>query len=298
MRAFAAGMTIIDSLRHVLFAEELEVPGLAEDPFVGGKVKDLRILAQGRFTTLYCFRLRGRRYALKTVSGVHHRDTLPSLAEKREVLEQLGFPHIRSINEEYGYYIMDFVDGRPVFDALIRHRHQRPRRHLQHRATRVLLHTATELHRRGWLLNDLSWRNFMIADGSVRPVDPDRVRSILEEADYIARLDGRDTYTTPLFLSVAQCLNRLPSPKDEIQGIALMIDCIYNRDYLIGEYLENRNLNFSRRNHALMLMSGYYPTGRKAKLPASLREPISRILSQHDTSISAADLLRLVPSEN
>jgi hypothetical protein len=75
-----------------------------------------------------------------------------------------------------------------------------------------------------------------------------------------------------------------------------MIDCIYNRDYLIGEYLENRNLNFSRRNHALMLMSGYYPNSRKAKLPPSLREPISRILSLRDSSITAADLLAMVPS--
>ncbi len=284
-------MGILEALKNVFTAEEVEVPGLSEDPFVRGRLRRLQIVARGKFTTLYRFESRGRVYALKTISGIHHRDTLTSLAEKGPVLESLGYPAIYSINLEYEYYIMEWVRGRPVFDGLIRYRHKRPRGQLREMALRTLLQTAAALHRRGWLLNDLSWRNFVVTRGRIRPVDPDRIRSVLEEARYLTDLEGRDIYTTPLFLSLAQCLNRVPSPADEMQGIALMIDCLYNRDYLIGDYLEARGLEFSRRNQALMLSSGFYPVSRQKKLPPPLREPITRILAQQDRSITAADLL-------
>lgn len=287
-------MGILEALKNVFSADEVEVFGLSDDPFVRGRLRKLQIVARGKFTTLYRIELRGRTFALKTLSGIHHRETLASLAEKGPVLESLGYPAIFSINLEHEYYIMEWVRGRPVFDGLIRYRHKRPRRETREMAVQVLLETVAALHRRGWLLNDLSWRNFVITRGRIRPVDPDRIRSILEEARYLTDLEGRDIYTTPLFLSLAQCLNRVPSPADEMQGIALMIDCLYNQDYLIGDYLEPRGLEFSRRNQALMLSSGFYPESRQKKLPPRLREPITRILAHQDRSVTAADLLARV----
>lgn len=284
-------MGIIEALKNVFSADGIEVPGLSDDPFVRGKLRRLQIVARGKFTTLYRFEAHGRRFALKTLTGIHHRDTLESLQEKAPVLEALGYPAVFSINREHSYYIMEWVPGRPVFDSLIRYRHKRPRHEMREQALRSLLETTAALHRRGWLLNDLSWRNFVLAGKQIRPVDPDRIRSILEEARYLTDLEGRDIYTTPLFLSLAQCLNRVPSPADEMQGIALMIDCLYNRDYLIGNYLEARGLEFSRRNQALMLSSGFYPKSRQDRLPERLREPVARILAHQDRSVSAAELL-------
>ena len=70
-----------------------------------------------------------------------------------------------------------------------------------------------------------------------------------------------------------------------------MIDSIYSGDYLVGAYLKARDLDYSRRNQALMLVSGFYPRERQLNLPEPLREPIRRILVDHDRSVTASLLL-------
>jgi hypothetical protein len=285
---------VIQTIRTVLGKAPVEIPGLADDPFISSKIENLRLLTAGRVTTLYGFRMGGRHYALKTLSSIHHRHTLRSIREKTTLLERIGYPKVRSLNEEHNFYIMDFVSGESVFEKVIlpgRRRHVRKQMDL---AAVSLLSTVAKIHAQGWLLNDLSWRNFMFTPRGVLPVDADRIRSIPEEAEYIATLDGKATYTTPLFLSVAQCLNRVPSIKDEMQGIALMTDCLYNGDYLVGAYLEAEGLDYSRRNQALMLLSGFYPPERCRNLPEQLREPIRKIIVDHDTSLTAQELLRLL----
>jgi len=269
----------------------LEIPGLEEDPFVDSKIDDLKLLTAGKATALYGFSMDGNRYALKILSGIHHRNTLTSICEKKTELEKLGFPKVHSINHDHSFYIMEYLLGESVFDQIVRAVRRRQVRKQMDLAAMALLSTVAALHSKGWLLNDLSWRNFMLTDSGARPVDIDRIRTVQEEAEYIASLSGKASYTTPLFLSIAQCLNAVPSIEDEMQGIALMIDCVYNGDYLVGDYLAAHGLEYSRRNHALMLVSGFYPEKRQSNLAEPLREPVRRILVEHDTSVSASDLL-------
>lgn len=286
---------LVRTIKAVLRKDRIRIAGLDCDPFVRtSRIRRLDLLAQGVHTTLYQFTVRRRRYALKALASIHHRDTLESLENKKDVLETVGYPAIYSINHEHQFYIMEFVRGNSVFEKYLRAGRRKPRNSDKDVACRALLHLATTLHRRGWLLNDLSWRNFVVCRDGIRPVDPDRVRTTLEEARYLARLDGKEMYTTPLFMSLAQCLNRVPSVEDEVQGLALMIDSLYCDGYLIGEYLEARRADFSRRHHAMMLSSGFYPASRRDRLPDLLREPVERILAQHDRSISSQDLLQRI----
>jgi len=282
---------VIRTLRSALGRHPLEIPGLEEDPFIDSDVENLKLLAAGKATALYGFSMGGNRYALKILSGIHHRNTLTSIYAKKNELETLGFPKVHSINHDHSFYIMEYLRGESVFDRVVRAGRRRLVRRQMDLAVIALLSTVAALHSKGWLLNDLSWRNFMFTDSGIRPVDLDRIRTLQEEAEYIASLSGKASYTTPLFLSIAQCLNAVPSIVDEMQGIALMIDCVYNGDYLVGDYLEAHGLHYSRRNHALMLVSGFYPEKRRSNLAEPLREPIRRILVEHDTSLSANDLL-------
>jgi hypothetical protein len=263
---------------------------LEKDPFVTSDVENLRLLTAGKVTALYGFCMKGQPYALKTLTSVHHAKTLQSIREKVKELEKLGFPKIFSINQENGFYIMEYLRGESVFDRVIRTGRRRHVRKQMDIAARSLLFTVAQIHAHGWLMNDLSWRNFMFTDAGVRPVDLDRIRTVPEEASYIASLGGKASYTTPLFLSIAQCLNSVPSVEDEMQGIALMIDCLYNGDYLVGAYLQSKGLQYSRRNQALMLVSGFYPERRRLNLPEQLREPIRAILVERDSSINAQEL--------
>jgi hypothetical protein len=284
---------LIQTIRYVLGRGPLEIPGLEDDPFITSEVENLKLLTAGKVTALYDFFMGGQRYAVKTLTSIHHKDTLKSIREKNAVLERLGFPKVHSINDENNFYIMDYLRGESVFDKVIRAGRRRHVRNQMDLATLAFLSTVSQIHANGWLLNDLSWRNFMFTDYRVRPVDLDRIRTVPEEAEYIAGLGGKASYTTPLFLSVAQCLNSVPCIEDEMQGIALMIDCIYNGDYLVGAYLEAHGLEYSRRNQALMLVSGFYPEKRQLNLPERLREPIQKIIVKHDTSVTAQQLLEI-----
>ena len=284
---------VIQTIRSVLGKGPIRVPGLEDDPFVTSEIADLRLVTAGKVTGLYSFRMKGHRYVLKTLTSIHHANTLKSIRDKHPVLEKLGFPKVFSLNDQNGFYIMEYLRGESVFDKLIRAGHRRLVREQMDLAARALLSTIAPVHAKGWLLNDLSWRNFMFTDSGVRPVDLDRIRTVPEEAEYIANLVGKASYTTPLFLSVAQCLNSVPSIEDEMQGIALMLDCIYNGDYLVGAYLETHGLKYSRRNHALMLVSGFYPEQRQLNLPEQLREPVRAILVDKDASVTARQLLEI-----
>jgi len=283
---------VIQTIRSVLRKGPIKIPGLEEDPFITAKIEDLKLLTVGKVTALYDFYMNGHHYVVKTLSSIHHKKTLQSIRRKQTVLEQLGFPRIFSLNDENNFYIMEYLDGESVFDRVFRAGRRRHSRKGKDLATYSLLSTATQVHENGWLLNDLSWRNFIFTESGVRPVDLDRIRTIREEAEYIASLGGKASYTTPLFLSVAQCLNTVPSIEDEVQGIALMIDSIYNGDYLVGAYLDANGLNYSRRNQALMLVSGFYPEQRQQNLPAELRETVRRVIVEHDTAITARHLLQ------
>ena len=282
---------VIQSIRTVLGKSPVEISGLEDDPFITSVVKDLRLLTAGKVTALYSFYMGGHRYALKQLTSIHHTKTLESIRAKKGVLESLGFPRVHSINDENNFYIMEYVNGESVFDKVIRAGRRRHIRKPMDMATMTLLSTVAQIHANGWLMNDLSWRNFIFTDLGVRPVDVDRIRTIPEEADYIAGLGVKASYTTPLFLSIAQCLNTVPSVEDEMQGIALMIDCIYNGDYLAGAYLDAHGLEYSRRNQALMLVSGFYPERRQNNLPERLREPIRGIVVEKDESVTAQRLL-------
>ncbi len=280
----------------------IEIAGLSEDFFSDGDAENIEEIPKNDRedpanyqTRVYLLDIRGKKYVLKQIVGPHLKNTLRSIDEKRSGLEEIGYPQVHSINHEHQFYLMEYLPGKSVYDSVLGKAFGTATDESQNAAAKGLLEVATKVHGMNWLLNDLNWHNFVFVGDDARPIDPDRVSTVDEEAEYIANLGEEDAiFSTPQYLSLSQCHKKPPTPNDEMQGIAQMIDFLYNGNSLIYQYLERREIEYARNWHASMLIGNFYPDERSALLPKALKEPIEQILKGGDLNIRARDLLEVI----
>ena len=118
---------------------------------------------------------------------------------------------------EHHYFVMEYVDGETLYDAIIRDRHLD-----ENTALTILRQVASALkhaHERGFVHRDIKPKNIMLAaDGTVKLADLGLARALSDHA--VAEAEAGRAYGTPFYISPEQIRGRVKiGPEADIYGL-------------------------------------------------------------------------------
>ena len=118
---------------------------------------------------------------------------------------------------EHHYFVMEYVDGETVYDAI-----KRERRISERAALKILKQIASALkhaHERGFIHRDIKPKNIMIAsDGTVKLADLGLARALSDQE--LAESEAGRAYGTPFYISPEQIRGRVQiGPEADIYGL-------------------------------------------------------------------------------
>ena len=118
---------------------------------------------------------------------------------------------------DHHYFVMEYVDGETVFDAI-----KRDRRISEDEALRILRQVASALqhaHERGFIHRDIKPKNIMMAsNGVVKLADLGLARALSDKE--LAESEAGRAYGTPFYISPEQIRGRVQiGPESDIYGL-------------------------------------------------------------------------------
>ena len=118
---------------------------------------------------------------------------------------------------EHHYFVMEYVDGETLYDAITRDRHLD-----ENTALTILRQVASALkhaHERGFVHRDIKPKNIMLAaDGTVKLADLGLARALSDHA--VAEAEAGRAYGTPFYISPEQIRGRVKiGPEADIYGL-------------------------------------------------------------------------------
>ena len=118
---------------------------------------------------------------------------------------------------EHHYFVMEYVDGETLYDAITRDRHLD-----EATALNILRQVASALrhaHERGFVHRDIKPKNIMLAsDGTVKLADLGLARALSDHA--VAEAEAGRAYGTPFYISPEQIRGRVKiGPEADIYGL-------------------------------------------------------------------------------
>lgn len=118
---------------------------------------------------------------------------------------------------EHHYFVMEYVDGETLYDAVTRDRYLD-----EHTALTILKQVASALrhaHERGFVHRDIKPKNIMLAaNGTVKLADLGLARALSDHA--VAEAEAGRAYGTPFYISPEQIRGRVKiGPEADIYGL-------------------------------------------------------------------------------
>ncbi len=118
---------------------------------------------------------------------------------------------------EHHFFVMEYVDGETLYDAITRDRHLE-----ETTALNILRQVASALkhaHERGFVHRDIKPKNIMLAaDGTVKLADLGLARALSDHA--VAEAEAGRAYGTPFYISPEQIRGRVKiGPEADIYGL-------------------------------------------------------------------------------
>ena len=128
---------------------------------------------------------------------------------------------------EHHFFVMEYVDGETLYDAITRDRHLD-----ETTALNILKQVASALkhaHERGFVHRDIKPKNIMLAaDGTVKLADLGLARALSDHA--VAEAEAGRAYGTPFYISPEQIRGRVKiGPEADIYGLGAGLPMVTGR---------------------------------------------------------------------
>lgn len=261
-----------------------------------------KIIGEGGFGEVYLCKDGNKEYALKIAHPFYKWDEDFAIARRRIVGEikqnlyqrihlfkERPFTILQTVAPDNNFpvmCIMELFPGKAVSQT------QRKKLVKDEELTTRVLRTYADalafLHERDLLFLDNSWSNVLVSESDCAVCDYDFVSSPKELEE--GRFKGICTRRT---CSREQMLEKDFSNSSDLEGLALMIDQLYN--YNEDSFVKKEEIEFEKNVKMAMENKRTYPKARCSRIPKKLQDVVTALITYpKDYSITIGDFTRVL----